>query len=77
MTLKRRPGSPGSPPRPATVVARERQVWRAHIDRFPLGGNLLPSPLAVSALVSATVRGGHDDTRRTARRRCGSQPFGA
>ena len=37
MSLKRRPGSLGSPFRPATVVAPERQVWRAHIDRFPFG----------------------------------------
>jgi hypothetical protein len=34
-SLKRRPGSPGSSPRPVPRSGRESQIWRAHICRFP------------------------------------------
>ena len=37
MTLNRRVGSPGSLVIAGTHVGSERQVWRAHICRFPSG----------------------------------------
>ena len=37
MTLSRRTGSPGSQALAWTHVGSERQIWRAHIDRFPSG----------------------------------------
>jgi hypothetical protein len=37
MSLTRRPGSPGTPVSPHAHVTADRQVRRAHIDRFPSG----------------------------------------